>query len=254
VKKEIYQKQRVQNKMTKSTIPINGKRLADRWGVEAIDLLYIMLAHGLNVFDQYHNKVDIEDVLDDFKKNKDASDYMFSSDEISHIEAKLEVDGEIPHDETIRGDGLMVRWQKHEAEIHSIMFTHGLDVIDPFGQELELKRIFRLIGNGTLDVSELLFRLSDIEEFESDHPEIIPEQPDEKPKKKQRPNQIHREKCREVAQRLWEESPTITIADMAYKDEIIEACNGKVYAEKTIRNWTNDLCPDRSPGRRSKKK
>jgi hypothetical protein len=240
--------------MTKPSIPINGKALADRWNVEPIDLLYIMLAHGLNVVDQYHNKVDIDDVLEDFKKNRDTSDYMFSSDEIKDIEAKLEVDGEIPHVETIRGEGLMARWQKHEGEIHSIMFTHGLDVIDPFGHELELKVIFSLIGKEVLEIPDLLFRLSNIEDLESEHPEIVAEQVDHKEvKTKKRPVQIHKERCREVAEKLWAEDPTLTIVDMTYKDEIHALFDGKSYVEKTIRKWIKDLNPDRSPGRRPKR-
>jgi hypothetical protein len=252
--KKSIKKWRLQNKMTKSSIPINEKELAARWDIETIDLLYIMLTHDLNVLDQYHNKVDIEDVLEDFKKNKVILDYMFSLDEAKDIEAKLEVDGEIPHAETIRGEDLMARWQKHEGEIHSIMFTHGLDVIDPFGHELELKVIFSLIGKEVLEIPDLLFRLSNIEDLESEHPEIIPEQADDKePEKKKRPSQIHREKCREMAEKLWDEDPTLTIVDMTYKDEINALFDGKSYVEKTIRKWIKDLNPDRSPGRRPKR-
>lgn len=174
--------------MTKSSIPKNEKELADRWDIETIDdLLYIMLTHGLNAVDQYHNKVDIEDVLDDFKKKKVMSDYMFSYDEIKEIETKLQVDGEIPHAETIRGKDLMARWQKHEGEIHSIMFTHGLDVIDPFGHELELKTILRLIAEEVIEISDLLFRLSDIEDLESKLDGLEPKQPD--PKKNSEPEE-----------------------------------------------------------------
>ena len=241
--------------MTKSSIPINEKELAVRWDIETIDLLYIMLNHGLNEIDHNNNEVDIGDVLEDFKKNKVILDYMFSLDEVKDIEAKLEVDGEIPHAETIRGEDLMARWQKHEGEIRSIMFTHGLDVIDPFGHELNSQHILSLVHEKTIDLSDLLFRLSDIKELESEHPEIIADRTDDKkPEKKLRPSQIHKIKCRELAQKLWEENPTITIIDMAYKDEINDLFDGRSYADKTIRNWIKDLCPDRSPGRRPKKK
>jgi hypothetical protein len=40
---------------------------------------------------------------------------------------------------------------------------------------------------------------------------------------------------------------------MIWKDKINEVFEGRVYKEKTIRNWIKDLCPDRSPGRRSKR-
>jgi len=70
------------------------------------------------------------------------------------------------------------------------------------------------------------------------------------PKAKLRPSQRHRLACRKVAEGIWEIQPEITIADMIIRDEIVAACEGKIYAERTIRNWINDLCPNRSPGRR----
>jgi hypothetical protein len=102
--------------MTKSSLTINGKKLAARWNVETIDLLYIMLNHGLYVVDDTDDEVTIGDVLEDFKKNKDTSDYMFRSSEVKDIETKLEVDGEIPHTETIRGTDLMARWDRHTGK------------------------------------------------------------------------------------------------------------------------------------------
>jgi hypothetical protein len=71
--------------------------------------------------------------------------------------------------------------------------------------------------------------------------------------KKVRLSQKHKEKVREVAAKTWQKDPTITIKDMIYENEINQACEQKAYHEKTIRNWIKDLCPDRKPGRRSKK-
>jgi hypothetical protein len=72
-------------------------------------------------------------------------------------------------------------------------------------------------------------------------------------KQKLRPNQKHKIECRKVAKKIWDENPSITIADMILSDEISNVCEGKVYAEKTLHNWIKDLCPNRSPGRRPKK-
>ena len=88
--------------MTNSTLTINAIKLAARWNIETVDLLYIMLNHGLNVVDHYDDEMTIGDVLEDFKKNKDASGNMFRLSDVKDIEAKLEVDGEIPYAETIR--------------------------------------------------------------------------------------------------------------------------------------------------------
>jgi hypothetical protein len=149
----------------------------------------------------------------------------------------------------------MARWDMHDGEIHSIMFTHGLDVIDPFGHELNFQYMLSLVHGKILDLSDLLFRLSDTKEYESEYPEIVAGRiDDKKPEKKQRPSQIHKEKCREVAEKLWGEDPTLTIVDMTYRDEINALFDGKIYTEKTIRKWIKDLNPDSSPGRRPKKK
>ena len=67
---------------------------------------------------------------------------------------------------------------------------------------------------------------------------------------KLRPSQRHRLTCRDVAGKLWEKDPTITIVSMAKRPEIKEACEGEKYAESTIRNWIKDLNPNREPGRR----
>jgi hypothetical protein len=96
--------------MTKMPLPINGKKLAARWDIETIDLLYIMLNHGLNVVGHYDDEISIGDVFENFKKNKDVSGYMFRLSEVEDIEAKLAVDGEISYAETIRGRELMARW------------------------------------------------------------------------------------------------------------------------------------------------
>jgi hypothetical protein len=68
--------------------------------------------------------------------------------------------------------------------------------------------------------------------------------------------QIIREKVREKARELWQNDPTITIADMFVNHEISDIAvreNGEIFIEKTIRDWIKDLCPDRSHGRRPKK-
>jgi hypothetical protein len=72
--------------------------------------------------------------------------------------------------------------------------------------------------------------------------------------KKLRPNQRHKVECRAIAKELWTKDPTVTITAMIYSNEINGAFNGRVYAERTIRDWIKDLCPNRSPGRRPKKK
>jgi hypothetical protein len=241
--------------MTNSPLPINGKRLAARWDIETIDLMYIIFNHDLNVFHPYEGTMSLEDIFVVFYKDRDLSDFVFRLAEVEKIETELGIDGKIPLSESIRGESLMERWDMNSDQIFMIVRDLKLEAIDPFGYEIGNKFLEPLITSNTLCVWELLFRLSDVENLESEHPEIIPKKIDDKKlKKKLRPVQIHKIKCREVAQKLWEEGATITIADMIHKDAINKVFDGKVYAEKTIRNWIKDLCPDRSPGRRRKKK
>ena len=70
---------------------------------------------------------------------------------------------------------------------------------------------------------------------------------------KKRPCQIHKERANEVAEKLWGQDPTLTIAYMIRCNEINECFDGKVYADNTVRNWIKDKCPNRSPGRRPTK-
>jgi len=77
------------------------------------------------------------------------------------------------------------------------------------------------------------------------------------PEKKPRPSQRHRDAVRQVAKRMWEKFPDMTIADMIGKDEINKAYLSEredLYSEKTLRNWLSGLHPDPKPGRPPKKK
>jgi len=74
------------------------------------------------------------------------------------------------------------------------------------------------------------------------------------PEKKLRLNQRHKKECRKVAGEIWVKNPDRTIADIANNsNRVVKACENKIYAEETIRNWIKDLCPNRKPGRRPKK-
>lgn len=71
------------------------------------------------------------------------------------------------------------------------------------------------------------------------------------------PSQKARLVCRGIAEKVWADNPHLTIAAMIDRKEIVEAstkAGGKLYSEKTVRNWIKDLCPDRSPGRPKKQK
>jgi hypothetical protein len=110
-----------------------------------------------------------------------------------------------------------------------------------------------------------LYRRDEVYGRLSPEPEPVPDQEPAQPVKvvdqvqvavkgrKLTPEQRHKIDSRAAAQKIWSESPEMTIQDMIQRDEIANACEGVVYGEKTIRNWIKDLCPDRKPGRRKEK-
>lgn len=90
------------------------------------------------------------------------------------------------------------------------------------------------------------FRAEDIESFGKKEPFAGQE-------KRLRPDQRHKQLCREKAEQLWRDDPKITITKMIGLDAIQVLFDGKVYNDDTLHNWIKDLAPDRSPGRRPKK-
>lgn len=130
-----------------------------------------------------------------------------------------------------------------------------------FLQPYQITRMRIQDPTGTAEIHEhpedVFFRRDHVEQFEKVC--VCPELSKAKSAKKAvgeeeqlRPDQRHRLACREVAKELWGKDPTITIAKMAYRDEINRLFDGKGYDDRTIRGWIKDLCPDRSPGRRKK--
>lgn len=74
---------------------------------------------------------------------------------------------------------------------------------------------------------------------------------------KLRCTQRHKEECRQIAKSIWDIMPDITIVGMIRTDEIRKIRGEKKpnpYTERTVREWVNDLCPNRKPGRRPKQK
>ena len=103
-------------------------------------------------------------------------------------------------------------------------------------------------------VNDIIFKIDDVLRFEKEYVENIKE-PADINDKKLRDSQRHRERCRAIAELLWENNPKITIEDMVHRDEIIKiGCEKNIYHGKTIRKWINDLCQNRDPGRKPKSK
>lgn len=73
---------------------------------------------------------------------------------------------------------------------------------------------------------------------------------DESERRALRPNQRHKERCRAIAEMMWSSDPSMTIAALILTDEITKfGCQCKIYSDGVLRDWVNDLAPNRSPGR-----
>jgi hypothetical protein len=67
---------------------------------------------------------------------------------------------------------------------------------------------------------------------------------------KLRTPQRHRERCRAIAQWLWDQEPLHRIDPMAKRSEILKyGCEGNRYGLKIVRDWIKDLCPNPTVGR-----
>jgi hypothetical protein len=91
---------------------------------------------------------------------------------------------------------------------------------------------------GSLD--EVLFRVCDIVAFEKANPK----------KKTHRLSNQHKAAVRDIAGKLWNDDPGMTIEAAISHDAVNSACGNASYNEATIRRWIKDLCPNRKPGRR----
>jgi hypothetical protein len=100
-----------------------------------------------------------------------------------------------------------------------------------------------------------LYQKAGVEKFHSAPAEPAVAAPIQSPVKprKLRPEQRHRLACIAVAERLCKENPNMRSHEMVLKDEIANACEGKVYGEKTIKRWVKDICQNRRPGIPKKK-
>ena len=64
-----------------------------------------------------------------------------------------------------------------------------------------------------------------------------------------RESQLDKARCHAIAQMLWDENPTSTIADMIRDKRILKYGNGSQYTEKTLHEWLKEIDP-RAPDAR----
>ena len=142
---------------------------------------------------------------------------------------------------------LQKRIQDHQVYLRSLDGAGWEGFEFPQDQDLSAHFIVVLLNS--------LYLKADVEKFQSAPAEPAVAAPIQAPAnpRKLRPEQNHRLACRAVAERLCEENPNMRSHEMVLKDEIANACEGKVYGEKTIKRWVKDICQNRRPGIPKKK-
>jgi hypothetical protein len=158
-------------------------------------------------------------------------------------------------------NGLPVYLEQGTPDYPNSLMNVGTGKIEDYHSfESRLEQINpRLITLNDLNAPtcQLLFKKLDTDSLEKNSPNLRQTtgiRPGNKTgDKRLRPNQRHKIECRKVAGELWKADPDLSIVEISKRKEIWDACEKEHYTPKTIRNWINDLCPNRNPGRRPKK-
>jgi len=240
---------------------IAGQRLMERWHMSQAELLLMMLNHKLpTVHRERYEREWLEDYEDDLMRmliqdKQGISSLTFQLHEILDLEKKFPELASRSR-KGMSGKDLMMRWGIADAELLDIVADHRLGATDPVGVPLDFSEIEQLLSTGCINESDLQFKVDDVERVEKEH-RIKPKDKAIGTPKKPKHATLCMQRCREIAREIWNKDPTVTIQSMSEMQEIIDAStrqDGRVYADKTIRDWIKDLCPDRSPGRRPNKK
>jgi hypothetical protein len=235
---------------------ISGKKLMEKWDILPFEFLEYVKLGKLRPYDQFGRLRIHPYYLPDHEWQRLVGDYNQFQDQWKVLEALP-----IPK-------AALDRLSLETRKMANLAFLHNADLKHTLHKTASRKAFgwegCQLPGNQehaqkVIDaVLESLYHERDISKIDAEiektrRVQAALEKPKKVAGKKLRKNQIHRANCRNAALKLWNEHPNITIADMILRDEIARACDGKVYAEKTLRNWIKDLAPDRSAGRRPKR-
>lgn len=244
--------------MDMSKVLIDGNRIIRHWGIEPIDLFYLMVNHDLKVLDQDSSHIGIDDVFENYIKDEkfDIPSLTFSLSDFTRIDDEFGQKLTTKKLELMRGREWMKKWGRSETEIYNFIAVHGLHFVDPMGISIDDFWLVRFFSdNKRFKMADLLFRRSDVDALEEKlripGRGKVPEK-----KKEERWSEIQKKKFREGAKKVWEQDPSVTIEGMMERPELLEYTkrkDGNLFINKTLRDWIKNLCPDRKPGRRKKK-
>ena len=225
---------------------ISGKELIEQDNLKDIELFQDYVAKGVQPYNDLGQPVSPSDILTKILDVKALKDEWDDHERASH----RPVEEDEAH---FRAERTFSLQREIENAEHGLKAAKGVSWTDyelP-GDPQQAKAIL-------VRLSKCIFRRDDLPNLERYTTKIAAKAKGRHAKvqtpRKLRPNQRHKIACRAEAEKLWKQDPSITIADMIQRDELNEACEGKIYTEKTMREWIKDLCPDRTAGRRPKKK
>ena len=162
---------------SKVQIPISGDKLAKRWGVEPVDILYIMINHDLDIIsDELDNRMDFDMILDvhqDTGEELDPNSFLFRFSEVQKLENDYLKNPVTTSKQLVRGRMLLAKWDLGEHELFSIAINSEWDFVDPFGYPLDSQLYFKLWRDGILKVADALFWISEVGAFEKESCTII---------------------------------------------------------------------------------
>lgn len=226
---------------------ISGKELLERSKIKDFELFNDYVRKGLQPYDDLGQPVSPLDVMKQILDVNALRDELAEHERFTH-QILDESEAQLRADRTIALGDEIDYAEKAFTDSEGVSWT-----------ECELPSKSHLAKAVLARLSECIFRRGDVNEFQDEFiPKIASDEKAHSKKtpapKKLRPNQRHKISCRAEAEKLWKEDPSITIADMIHRDELNKVCEGRLYTEKVMRKWINDLCPDRSRGRRSGQK
>lgn len=213
---------------------LDGGLLMDRWGLDAFELMWLIMESGFPAYDlEKLTQVDPNERKSQFtdewlsslvKKPREAQREILARLRFPFfiVERFEEVYGKMLNAVNKEIDGLTPGTDENSKDSDSNLITD--DLPDDENEEFDLS-------------------LKSEEDDESEGPK--------------RHSTKCKMKCREIAGKIWESNPSITIREMTEREEILEHSKnlkGDLYSDNTIREWIKDLCPNRSPGRPKKTK
>jgi hypothetical protein len=227
---------------------IDGQTLMKRWQVNEPELLLMKLNQKLTTV---HREMGEEEWIEDdehdlmrmlIEEKHGISGFTFRLAEVLALEEQYpELSSRSRR--VMCGKDLMRRWDLDSAQLLDMIDSQGLQATDCVAVPIDYSGLELLLSSGCISGDDLLFKVDDVEGFEKEHG-IKPKDKAIGMPKKQRHDALCKQRCREIAVKIWKKDPTITIQAMGGMEEIAAVTkrqDGDLYADRTIRDWIKDL-------------